>query len=175
MKLDYTAIDDIITFDLEINSENVVNLIENCQKTIHAKPECKILIYFSTIGGSFSHAELLLKYLNDNNKNIIMCAFHQISSAGFYIFYNFIGEKDIVDHTYATMHYGDRMSSFRDLQDEESFDFFMANEIKIKMDEAVDLLFTRLKIQRKNIKIMKSGKDVFFNTEELRKFLAIKH
>jgi len=172
MKIDYQTISDIITFDSEINTQNVAELIEKCQIKITTKPEQKILIYFSTIGGSFSHSELLLKYLNDNMDNIIMCAFHNVSSAGFYVFFNFKGEKDIVDHTFSIMHFGDRNTSWRDLSNEETFDFFMSSDMRLGMEASVLKLLSKLKISRKYIKMIQNGKDVFFNTENLRKFLA---
>ena len=70
------------------------------------------------------------------------------------------------------MHFGDRNTSWKDLSNEETFDFFMSSDMRLGMEASVLKLLSKLKISRKYIKMIQNGKDVFFNTENLRKFLA---
>lgn len=93
LDIDMKDIAEVIVFDTEINSAVIGSYLTGIQRIISQTPDAKIVIYFSSSGGSLTHADLLLNYLNSLQNNIILFAFNQISSAAFKVILSFVVKK----------------------------------------------------------------------------------
>lgn len=170
--MEMNRISDVITFDSEINAESIGAVMDNCQKYIKIDENSKILIYFSSGGGSIAHADLFVDHLNQIKDNVILHAFGRISSSAFYIFFKFQGEKYIKEHTYATVHRGSKEINSIEMFDKESFDYFMLHKIIPKMDKAMINLFNDLGFTREELERIHDGRDLYLDTKKLKILLA---
>jgi hypothetical protein len=173
LDINMNTISEVIVFDSEINSSVIGSYLTGIQRIINQSPDAKIVIYFSSSGGSFTHANLLLSYLNSLHNNIILFAFHQISSAAFKVFFEFKGLKDIMDNTFSVIHKGSKNIIARDLDNTDSFDFFMTNKIIPIMNEQVIEFYKNIGLSKKELLRIEAGKDLMLHTERLRKILRI--
>ncbi|MEA2096585.1 MAG: ATP-dependent Clp protease proteolytic subunit [Candidatus Cloacimonadota bacterium] len=164
-------IQEVIVFDTEINSATIGNFLTHIHRIIKQIDESKILIYFSSNGGSFTHADLMLNYINSMKDNIILLAFHQISSAAFKVFFEFRGQKDIMDNTFSVIHKGSKNILARDLDNTDSFDFFMTNKMMPVMNKQVIKLYKSIGLSKTELKKIDNGKDLMLHTERLCKIL----
>lgn len=174
MKINHQKLSEIITFDGEIMPDTIGSVIDTCHRHISHNKDAKILIYFTSTGGSMTHTLTLLDFLNSVKDNVIIYAFHQISSSAFYLFYRFKGKKDIMKHTFAIIHKGTKSIDARDLDNQESFDFFMSKKIIPNIQREMDKLYKELGIDKVLLDAVKNGKDVFLQTSLLKKYLAKK-
>lgn len=165
------SISEVIVFDSEINHSVIGSYLTGIQRIINQAPDAKIVIYFSSSGGSLAHADLLLSYLNSLHNNIILLAFHQISSAAFKVFFEFQGQKDIMDNTYSIIHKGSKNILARDLDNADSFDFFMTNKMMPVMNRQVNRLYKKVGLSKTELKKIDNGKDLMLHTDRLRKIL----
>jgi ATP-dependent protease ClpP protease subunit len=171
LDINMKQITDIILFDKEIKADIIEAVLDGIQRVVMQVPDAKILIYFSSQGGSLAHADLLLNYFNALSDNIILRAFHQISSAAFKVFFEFEGQKDIMDNTFAIIHKGSKSLIARDLDNKESFDFFMTNKVIPNMNCQTMNLFNKVGLTKKELDMVKHGKDIFLDTKRLRKMI----
>jgi len=169
--IDMRTITEVVVFDTEINSAAIGNFLTGIHRIIRQTPDAKIVIYFSSSGGSLTHADLLLSYLNSLQNNIILLAFHQISSAAFKVFFEFQGQKDIMDNTFSVIHKGSKNIIARDLDNTDSFDFFMTNRMMPVMNKQVIKLYKSIGLSKTELKKVENGKDLMLHTERLRKIL----
>jgi len=169
--IDMKAITEVVVFDTEINSVAIGNFLTGIHRIIRQTPDAKIIIYFSSSGGSLTHADLLLSYLNSLQDNVILFAFHQISSAAFKVFFEFKGQKDIMDNTYSVIHKGSKNILARDLDNTDSFDFFMTNKMMPAMNKQVIKLYKSIGLSKRELIKIENGKDLMLHTERLRKIL----
>jgi len=172
--IDVRKVDDIAIFDMEITPKAIEPLLDVIHKMIKANSEAKMLIYFSSVGGSYTHAELFIEFLNQVKENIVMVAYHQISSAGFKVFYSFEGEKYVMNHCFAIVHEGTKEVNARDLNNKESFDFFMTTDIMEEMRVEINRLYSQYLTDEEMAKVSE-GKDIYLNTKRLRKILKIQN
>ena len=172
--IDVRKVDDIAIFDVEITPETIEPLMYAIHKLIKNDPESKILVYFSSVGGAYTHAELFIEFLNQLIDNIILVAFHQISSAGFKVFYSFKGERYIMNHCFAIVHEGTKDVSVRDLSDKDSFDFFMTTDIMEEMRAEINLIYHKYLTKKEMTRVI-NGKDVYLNTKRLRDILELQN
>ena len=172
--IDVRKVDDIAIFDMEITPKAIEPLLDVIHKMIKADSKAKMLIYFSSIGGSYTHAELFIEFLNQVKDNIVLVAFHQISSAGFKVFYTFEGEKYIMNHCFAIVHEGTKDVNMRDLSNKESFDFFMTTNIMEEMRIEINGLYRKYLTDEEMARVI-DGKDVYLNVKRLREILKLQN
>ena len=172
--IDVRKVDDIAIFDMEITPKAIEPLLDVIHKMIKANPKAKMLIYFSSIGGSYTHAELFIEFLNQVKDNVVLVAFHQISSAGFKVFYTFEGEKYIMNHCFAIVHEGTKDVNMRDLSNKESFDFFMTTNIMEEMRVEINGLYRKYLTNEEMTRVI-DGKDVYLNVKRLREILKLQN
>jgi hypothetical protein len=171
LDINMKSVSEVVVFDSEINSSVIGGYLTGIQRIINQSPDAKIVIYFSSSGGSLTHADLLLSYLNSLHNNIILLAFHQISSAAFKVFFEFKGLKDIMDNTFSVIHKGSKNLIARDLDNTDSFDFFMTNKMMPVMNTQVTKLYKRIGLSKTELQKVNKGKDLMLHTERLRKIL----
>jgi ATP-dependent protease ClpP protease subunit len=167
--IDIKAVTEVVVFDHEISSATTGNFLTGIHRIIQQVPDAKIVIYFSSSGGSFTHASLMVNYINLIQDNIILLAFHQISSAAFKVFFEFQGQKDIMDNTFSVIHKGSKNIIARDLDNTDSFDFFMTNKMMPVMNKQVVRLYKNIGLSKTELRKIENGKDVYLNTDQLRK------
>jgi ATP-dependent protease ClpP protease subunit len=171
LDINMKSVSEVVVFDSEINSSVIGSYLTGIQRIINQTPDAKIVIYFSSMGGSLAHADILLNYLNSLRNNIIIFAFNQISSAAFKVFFEFQGQKDIMDNTYSVIHKGSKDIHARDLDNTDSFDFFMANKMIPLMNKKVIEFYKNIGLSKKELNMINNGKDLMLHTEHLRKIL----
>lgn len=90
-----------INFDKEINTENVIWLIE--QINLSKSP---IIIYVCSDGGNPSTIQPAIDFINKlvGKKDITLIAFSSISSAAFDLFWQTKCKKDVLPGTFALIH-----------------------------------------------------------------------
>jgi ATP-dependent protease ClpP protease subunit len=152
LNIDMRAITEVVLFDSEINSSVMENFLTGIHRIIKQSPDAKVVIYFSSPGGSFTHADLLLSYLNSLHNNITLIAFNQISSAALKVFFEFIGLRAIMDNTYSVIHKGSKNLIARDLDITDSFDFFMTNKMMPIMNKQVIKLYKNIGLSKTELK-----------------------
>jgi len=155
-----------IIFNEEIQEEEVVQLIE----TIDSSEAEEIYIYFSTPGGNTYYAEILVDYLNrlhnSEEKFITVIILNGCSSAGFSIIEDSFFPVIIGPNAAGIAHNESLLSTLhRDLNPMEKV---VSKRVEEKNAKTLEILSKVL--PEKDIKSIKSGKDVCLDSKQLNAY-----
>lgn len=153
-------------FQSKLDLEPVGKLIDFLTST-----EEKVLIYVETPGGDNSLTEFLLYYLNLNKDRITLIAGNEITSNGFWLFYNFEGKKLIGANTYCLIHKSWMEIPSYNLKDKESVT--MLRKIEMEKFNEKRLAILSQYLTPKEIKSINKDEDVFLSSERLTKIFNI--
>lgn len=135
------------------------------------KQESKITIYVATTGGDNSFTEYLLYYLNLNKDRIILFAGTEISSNGFWLFYNFEGQKLISNNTFCIIHKSWMEVPTYTIKDKEAVAYNRVLQMEEYNLKRIEILAQYL--TPKEIKQIKKDEDIFLSSERLKQIFKI--
>lgn len=129
-------------------------------------------VYIDSNGGNCEKADIILRILNDHHDTTTLIAVGRLYSSAFYIFYLFLGKRELVFPVRGLYHLVTdeiRMSSNGEPQD--NYEKIKLKIIKKDYKNRVKELCRYVGMKRKHIKRILAGKDVSFTTKQLTKFL----
>jgi len=78
--------------------------LEKLISFIHENPTGEITMFLNSSGGDSGVSKIFTKILNDNKDRVTLIASAGVLSAGFYIFYNYKGERKMFNETKGMWH-----------------------------------------------------------------------
>lgn len=162
-----------IVFNNEITIETMdalINELSLAENGIDDNGNCifeNIILYFSTIGGDVSAAEMLVDYINNMQIPILVKFFSNCFSSGFNIALGLNVDIEILPTTIAMVHLADTGLSYRDLKDKNSFSKWCQEYLLKKDDENCIKLYKMSGLTDKEIDIIKNGGDVWMDSDRL--------
>jgi hypothetical protein len=128
-------------------------------------------IYMTSNGGSNSCKDVLVHTINQNPAHFKLYALEKIYSNGFSCFFEVKCHREIFDHTVGMCHIA-RAELCIKLNGEAYFDddIFLLKQKK-SYEMAVHKFIQNTGMDKKSRDRIINGKDVFFNTSQLRSFL----
>ena len=156
-----------LVFASEIDYESVSTLIDLLEENAHKK----IDLYFSSSGGGVSSGELLIDYFNFRKLDLTLIANWSINSTAFSVFFKSdCVNRRIMPNTHSTIHLCRRDISTIDLNRQESYEKFLIDDVDRQNEKDINW-FRELGISKDKIDIIKSGKDVMLDYEDLVELL----
>lgn len=131
-----------------------------------------LIIYFTTEGGSVDWMEAIIHLINENEKLIQLIAFGEINSAGFDIFFRTRCSRKILPETISICHFNGVKVHMIDKKTinkrnyGDSWITWSENFLKNCTKLCSQLGFTD-----REMRMMKNGEDIFFQTDRIIEFL----
>lgn len=152
-----------IYFNKEINSENAISLMLMLDSL-----EKPLIIYFSTPGGAYHIASMLINVLNNYHKKygLTLIFTWGVNSIGFRFITESICNKKLMD-CHSIIHLGDKMFSSLMLLNKESMDAF-EKKLLNKCNAIIIKKYLLYGITNNEIKKMSRGENVYLNQKRLQ-------
>lgn len=135
------------------------------------KEEENLEIYLNTTGGEMNTAEAMIDFINQHSANIILIAYGEIYSAGFFIFFKANCERRIISGTMGMCHlirtsleYGEHSKLYYEV-DRSNMRWLSSQR------EWTSKFYKKLGMTNKEVKKIDAGKEVYFTTKRLNELL----
>jgi hypothetical protein len=151
-------------FNDQITHETVENLITE----IEVCEDLDIDLYFCSIGGDSSEANVLTHYITNSIKNIKLIAYWEIASSAVDVLLYSVCKKELLEDCWGAIHLFTREIGTRDMLDKASLDLFLAKELAVENRIFIDKYKPFL--TRKEVAILKKGQTVLMNHERFVSF-----
>lgn len=158
-------------FLIYINGELTVEVVNKFINDVNNFKDEKLHIYINSIGGEISHAEVI-KDIISNLEDVTLIASGDLFSAAFDIFFmSKCKEKIILPKTYGMVHYTSILVEIDEsLSPRAEQPKFILNEFKKHKKETINIL-KKIGLTKKELSIIKKGKDCYFDTKRLIELL----
>lgn len=129
------------------------------------------VIYLNSNGGFTSYIPAFVKFFNENSSKLKLVAFEQISSAAFDIFFKSECDKEILEGTFACLHFSSVYLTINAAgQATTPYDAFMLKTIKKKKDNTISF-FKKIGMNENEISHIKNNIDLFVSFDRLKQIL----
>lgn len=129
-------------------------------------------IYFMSEGGYLNDTFVILDMINRNSSKITLRAFGEIASAGFIIFFAATCPKFIMNYTIGMAHYASMFVPSNQAGEvpDDGYATFAYTQLLTSKDEFI-AFYKSTGMNKKEMDLLKKGKDVMFSTERLNELL----
>lgn len=162
MKLSYSILYKELSPD-EVNA--FINFINS-----YSMEEVEIDLYINSNGGHYSSCTILNNIISNSN-NINLIAVENISSSAFYLFYMANCNKTLMPYTNAIVHTVSLPFDDRDLRRQDDSVRGEQKNLNELNNSLIEMLESNSAFDKKYIKRLKKGEDVFLEYSELLKIM----
>ena len=144
------------------------NQLENPSDTNH-----KLIVQFSTTGGELAIADCIVDLFNDFNNRfkLSLVGFRDMSSAGFFLFRDFLGEKKLLPNVISVLHLPTIDSTLRNLRNKKSIESVILKDLEKDYDMFITSIPGLTKAEQD---MLKNGEDVTLVYSRLKKIFKCK-
>lgn len=158
----------IINLQGPVDNEMLNNLI----KAFNELKEDILHVYLNTEGGRADTSEAIIDLINNNKERFKISFYGNVFSAGMYIFFRSLCEREILPDTIGMYHYAwQEVTIAEGGKPWSAYDAICMKEMKISKAKTLEYIKNHTSITSKEINDIKKGKDVYFSYERMKQLL----